>query len=732
MRIAASIAGWFKRAFMGAGAAFYKGEDVSNSGAKLTDSHTQVVWVYGCIEAIAETVSSLPVRIGLERGKTDALITSGSLVELFAQPHPELSGVDLFHILIQWLNLRGVAYVIATDIAGRVVKLQNRTLGERAMPQRLIVLNSDRVRVIEDSAGLLGYHYQSSVGDAVSAMDLLPSEVIPIRLPSPYKLRQGIAPAYICGLAASTDYAAARFMGSMMANNADNGLIVTTDQMLTDDQQKQIQAHLRERKRQAGTADRPAILFGGLKIERPPVTVADMQFLEQRKFTRQEICTVFRVPQEILGYTEDANRSVADAARLNFLENRIAPLAARVERAMAPVVRCFYPDGNAVMWFDVDAHPAMAAARRSRISQATALFAMSYPANTINDALDLGLPSLPWGDRGWLPFALQPAQDEPGDEGASNAPSSSAEPAQAPKGLFEALEHADRLIGSSCGQQHHMCSAAATAFAASMRASVAAKRRKLKTFFFGQRTRVLDALEGMVKSAGVGPIETRGIDDVFDEEAENKALLDLMQPLLVKDLGFGGAQVWTELAIPGAFELAPEEAKTFLRTRQNAITGVNQTTFADIKGQLTESLDKGESFEQMAARIRDVFRTTQQRAETIARTETAVAVNSGRFTAMEDSGVELKAWLSANLETSRPEHVAAEETYRDGIPMSESFVVGGELLRYPGDPAASPGNTINCQCAVLAVAGDRGLVAPTRFLDFAEWLSASKKDETHA
>src|SRR3954453_7511519 len=111
------------------------------------------------------------------------------------------------------------------------------------------------------------------------------------------------------------------------------------------------------RKRSAGTADRPMLLWGKVRLERAVPTNTDLQFLENRKFNRQEICAVFGVPQELLGFTEDANRSVSDSARLNFIENRIAPLCQRIEAAMDREVKRFGPQVQG--FFDIDNLPIM-------------------------------------------------------------------------------------------------------------------------------------------------------------------------------------------------------------------------------------------------------------------------------------------------------------------------------------------------------------------------------------
>ena len=134
--------------------------------------------------------------------------------------------------------------------------------------------------------------------------------------------------------------------------------------------------------------------------------------MENRKLNRQEICAaLFRMPQTMIGFTENANRAIAESERLNFIENSVTPLCVRLEAALDPVVKSFGPD--LVGWFDVESTPILQSARRDRVLAATKLFSLGYPVNVINKALDLGLPHLPWGDKGYLPEQLHEAGQIP-------------------------------------------------------------------------------------------------------------------------------------------------------------------------------------------------------------------------------------------------------------------------------------------------------------------------------
>jgi len=93
-------------------------------------------------------------------------------------------------------------------------------------------------------------------------------------------------------------------------------------------------------------------------------------------------------------------------ARLNFIENRVVPLCRRLEAEDDISVKAIDP--NADGWFDTEDHPVLAAARRDRLASARSGFDMGVPFNELNRAFDLGFKPLPWGDRGYIPSAMQP------------------------------------------------------------------------------------------------------------------------------------------------------------------------------------------------------------------------------------------------------------------------------------------------------------------------------------
>ena len=215
-----------------------------------------------------------------------------------------------------------------------------------------------------------------------------------------------MSPLAVATTAASTDYAASLFMKGVMENNGEVGAVLRSSEQLDAEQREQILAALRERKRRAGTADRPVFLWGGAEVVTPKVSSTDLQFLENRKFSRGEICAAFGVPEEIITSTNNAKYDVMAGARLNFIENRVLPLCRRLEAEETATVRSIDPAADG--WFDVEDHPVLTQARRARLAAARAGFDMGIPLNDLNRSFDLGFRPFPWGDEGYIPSAMQP------------------------------------------------------------------------------------------------------------------------------------------------------------------------------------------------------------------------------------------------------------------------------------------------------------------------------------
>lgn len=131
------------------------------------------------------------------------------------------------------------------------------------------------------------------------------------------------------------------------------------------------------------------------------------------------------------------------------------------------------------------------------------------------------------------------------------------------------------------------------------------------------------------------------------------------------------------------------------------VKGISQTTRKQIRDTLAEGTEDGETVQALADRIDALYldEIIPNRSMAIARTETTAAANFASFTAAETTGVRMtKEWFTMGDARVRDAHADAEG---QTVPIDEPFVVDEEELMYPGDPAGSAENVIECRCSML-------------------------------
>ena len=598
--------------------AWLRGEEPGFSGPVLSNAFQQVVWVYRAITVLAEQIGNIPFLFSSgERGREN-LITHGPLVDFYDHPHPQINRFEYWELRLIWLMLRGECFRIpiydTVNSANSVNSLNSVSINSaRKRLSRIIIPDPAHFQHIVEDHQLLGWRYTGfGPQTPLASQVFLPEEVWFEKLPNPFNFWRGLAPLQVAGLAAQTDFAAAAFMKGVLENNGDLGLIVKTKDQIGPEQREQLYASLRERKRRAGMADGPLLLWNAAEVIQPKLSSADLQFLENRKFSRAEICAAFGVPEEIVTTTDNSKYDVMQGARLNFIEHRVAPLCRRLEASEDCAVKRLDP--KAVGWFDLDSLPIMQKAQRDRLDTARSVFDMGVPFNELNRVLDLGFRKLPWGDRGYIAARLVQVGDDrlkskvqslkseenPEGTGHRHAPDSRTAtlPLERMCGLLEEVEQRtlnieprtlnegvpvpihvlpaqeerpslNGRVGSDAGQRARSETGAPSA----LRIPPSALTSRVRRFFFEQRGRVLGTIVGHASAPSPESVSP------FDGEMECIKALKLPP----------------EITASQAAEL---------RERLNLET---QT----IRGAICDSLEEGgrnkETCQQLAERVRAIY-----------------------------------------------------------------------------------------------------------------------------
>lgn len=133
------------------------------------------------------------------------------------------------------------------------------------------------------------------------------------------------------------------------------------------------------------------------------------------------------------------------------------------------------------------------------------------------------------------------------------------------------------------------------------------------------------------------------------------------------------------------------------------ITSVTETTRERITTLLADSQDLPIS--ERATYITDQLDSpdfNRNRSLMIARTESTTAAGYGAMIGADNSDYEVgKVWLPVMDSNTRPDHAAMDGSLPVGI--DETFAVGDSDMLYPGDPAGSAREVIQCRCCLAIV-----------------------------
>jgi HK97 family phage portal protein len=298
------------------GGAVWAGVSVSEMRA------LQLLTVYSCVSLITDVISSLPVDV-LTKTSDRIRRPVDPAPAFFQQPHAEQSWPE-------WIGRGQYSLLMRGDSFGRVIERDRR-----GVPLQIFPHHPDEVSVRRNrDTGKIEYRIGSE-------KEWLPrSEMLHVKglmRPGRYELT-GLSPIanarQALGLALAAQEYGARYFGE----SANPSSVLETDESLEQDEVDEILA--RWEKRQAERHRRPAVTAGGLKYRNIAIAPNEAQFLETRKFSRSEICGLFRCPPHMV---MDVERSTSwgtgiEEQNLMFAQITLTPWLVRWETALSALL----------------------------------------------------------------------------------------------------------------------------------------------------------------------------------------------------------------------------------------------------------------------------------------------------------------------------------------------------------------------------------------------------------
>jgi HK97 family phage portal protein len=193
----------------------------------------------------------------------------------------------------------------------------------------LWIMRPDRTSPVRDSKGEMVYKYQSDTTQII-----LPGYAV-WHIPGlGYDGLIGYSPLTMAreaiGLSLATEKTGARLFGNGMSV----GGILQHPNKMSEDAQKRLKKAIEDEHAGVDKSQRLLVLEEGMKYEKNTIPPEDAQFLETRKFQRNEIASFFHIPPHMIGDLERATFSNIEHQALEFVVYTMRPWLVRWEKSI--------------------------------------------------------------------------------------------------------------------------------------------------------------------------------------------------------------------------------------------------------------------------------------------------------------------------------------------------------------------------------------------------------------
>lgn len=280
----------------------------TESGEKVTINRSLgLTTVYSCINILAQTIAALPFGV-YKNGDLGKEKQKGNRVHnlLYSEPNRYMTSFNFWMTIVVSLLGWGNAYAkIVRNISG--------------LPVSLTYLKPWDVEIKE----LDGDYFYFHKGDPISDMDILH-----FRMFTKDGIN-GISPitqnAESIGFSLKQEKFASRSYGTTPPG------FLTTEQTLDKDQRKQNKDSWKSQTTGNELGTTP-MLSGGISYQTIQLPPKDVEFVKTRKFSKEDICSIFRIPPVFVANFEDATYANGEQQDLFLAKHAVTPIITCIEQ----------------------------------------------------------------------------------------------------------------------------------------------------------------------------------------------------------------------------------------------------------------------------------------------------------------------------------------------------------------------------------------------------------------
>lgn len=276
-------------------------------------------WVYLAVSKIAEATASVPLVVKDKDGK---IVENHAVHKQLQTPSMEMSRTEWLELISSWLSLSGSAFCYKTP-------------GARGQTAELSTISPDRLKPFGSESKLIsGYEFKNDGGVAAKSSKYTTDTIIRICKQDPSNPRMGMSPLMAAAKAVDLDVGQQEWNKSLLQNRGNPDIAIMMKSDVDEKQKTSILKSIIRKFRGKRNAGLPLVLGGEAQVTRLGLTQQEMDFLESRKWNRDEILAIFGVPAQLAGAQESSTYNNYVEARRVFWTNTVVPHLNRICEAL--------------------------------------------------------------------------------------------------------------------------------------------------------------------------------------------------------------------------------------------------------------------------------------------------------------------------------------------------------------------------------------------------------------
>lgn len=299
----------------------YGGPSAKSGVAVNVDSALRVTAVFACLRVLAEGIAQIPLKLIIEddNGKKKLAKDHPLYRKLWRKPND-------FQTSFEW---RETKMVHAGLTHGGFDIISRSSRGEVL---ELLPVMPGNVRVVQSG----DYKVSYEISDRNGSLRILPkASVLHLKGPS-WNTYSGLEAIVQAREAIGLSIAAEESISRLHSNGARPSGIISTDQKLQPEAFDKIKRSIQEGYSGLQNAFKTMFLDAGMKFQQLSLSPVDSQTHESRKHQIEEVCRVFRVFPQMIGYGDKTSTyASAEQFFMAHVTHTLLPWAERFEQMLA-------------------------------------------------------------------------------------------------------------------------------------------------------------------------------------------------------------------------------------------------------------------------------------------------------------------------------------------------------------------------------------------------------------